>query len=72
VLSGVIAEQSGGNFTLLSANGERSVVPQAQVKSLRESALSLMPEDLVKPLKPQELRDLFSYLQSTNIQSSTP
>ena len=40
VLSGVIAQQSGGNLTLLSANGERSVVPQAQVKSLRESALS--------------------------------
>jgi len=41
----------------------RTLAPQNQVVSLRESALSLMPEDLVKPLKPQELRDLFSYLQ---------
>ena len=70
VLSGVMAEQSGGNFTLLSGNGERAVVSQAQVKSLRESAVSLMPEDLVRPLKPQELRDLFGYLQSTNVQHS--
>ena len=63
VLSGVIAEQGGGNLTLATSTGERITVPQNQVTSLRESAVSLMPEDLVKPLKPQELRDLFSYLQ---------
>jgi putative membrane-bound dehydrogenase-like protein len=63
VLSGVIAEQSGGNLTLATSTGERIMVPQNQIKLLRESAVSLMPEDLVKPLKPQELRDLFSYLQ---------
>jgi putative membrane-bound dehydrogenase-like protein len=64
ILSGVIAEQSGANITLASSTGERIVVPQNQVVSLRESTVSLMPEDLVKPLKPQELRDLFSYLQT--------
>ena len=63
ILSGVIADQSGGNLTLATEHGERAVVPQSQVVSLRESAVSLMPEGLVKPLKPQELRDLFSYLQ---------
>lgn len=69
MLSGVIADQSGGNLTLATTTGERTVVPQAQVVSMRESAVSLMPEGLVKPLMPQELRDLFSYLQSQN---STP
>jgi len=64
ILAGVIADQSGGNITLATSTGERTLVPQNQVQSLRESALSLMPEDLVKPLKPQEFRDLFSYLQS--------
>lgn len=63
MLSGVIAEQAGGNLTLATTTGERTVVPQTQVVSLRESAVSLMPEGLLKPLKPQELRDLFSYLQ---------
>ena len=66
VLSGVIMDQSGGNLTLGIGTGERVVVPQAQVVSLRESAVSVMPEGLVKPLTPQELRDLFSYLQRTN------
>jgi len=62
VLSGVIVEQSGGNLTLGIATGERIVTPQAQVASLRESAVSIMPEGLAKTLKPQELRDLFGYL----------
>jgi putative heme-binding domain-containing protein len=65
ILSGVLADQSGGNLTLATSTGERAVIPQSQVASLRESAVSLMPEDLVKPLKPEELRDLFSYLRSS-------
>ena len=64
ILSGVITDQAGGNLTLGIVTGERVVIPQAQVLSLRESAVSAMPEGLVKPLKPQELRDLFSFLQS--------
>ncbi len=31
---------------------------------MRESPVSLMPENILKELKPQELRDLFSYLQA--------
>jgi hypothetical protein len=30
---------------------------------MEESPVSLMPDDLLKGLKPQELRDLFGYLQ---------
>jgi len=56
----VIVEQSGGNLTLGTATGERTVISQAQ--SLRESSVSIMPEGLAKGLKPQELRDLFAYL----------
>jgi putative membrane-bound dehydrogenase-like protein len=69
-LSGVIAEQTGANLTVATSTGERMVIPQSQIESLRESTLSLMPEDLIKPLKPQDLRDLFSYLQTQK--SSTP
>jgi putative heme-binding domain-containing protein len=66
ILAGVIVDQLGGNLTLGTSTGERVAVPQAQVASLRESAVSAMPEGLVKPLKPQELRDLFGYLQRPN------
>lgn len=63
--SGVIVDQSGGNLTLGTTTGERVVVPQSQVAAMRESSLSLMPEGLLKDLKPAELRDLFSFLQGT-------
>jgi len=72
VLCGVMLDQGGGNLTLGTSTGERVVIPQAQAVSLRESAVSVMPEGLVNPLKPQELRDLFSYLQSKNSTPSKP
>jgi putative heme-binding domain-containing protein len=72
VVSGVIVDQSGGHLTLGTGTGERVVVAQAEVVSLRESTVSVMPENLVKPLKPQELRDVFSFLQSTNPANANP
>jgi putative heme-binding domain-containing protein len=66
VLSGLIAEQSADRITLLGANNERTVISRDQIKSLRESSVSLMPEGLLTSLKPQELRDLFAFLQSNH------
>jgi putative heme-binding domain-containing protein len=63
VLTGLIVEQSPGQITLLDAKRQRTTLARGQVESVQESPLSLMPEDLLKHLKPQELRDLFSYLQ---------
>jgi hypothetical protein len=53
-----------GSVTLLDAKNQRTVVPRNRIDSLTESTTSLMPENLLSPLKPQELRDLFAYLQS--------
>ena len=64
VLSGLLVEQSAGSITLLGAKNERTVIARDQIESLDESPTSLMPDNLLSPLKPQELRDLFSYLQS--------
>ena len=35
----------------------------AEVQELKESDVSLMPESLYKELSPEQLRDLFSFLQ---------
>lgn len=61
--SGLIIEQTPGGITFVSAKNERTTVPRDRIAALEESPVSLMPEDLLKGLKPQELRDLFSYLQ---------
>jgi putative membrane-bound dehydrogenase-like protein len=64
LLTGLIAEQTPGAVTLLDAKNQRTTLPRERIESLQESPVSLMPENLLKELKPQELRDLFSYLQS--------
>ncbi len=64
VLTGLLAEQTPGAVTVLSAKNERTRVPRDRIEAVEESPVSLMPENLLKELKPQELRDLFRYLQS--------
>jgi putative heme-binding domain-containing protein len=63
-LTGLIAEQTANAITLLDAKNQRTKVARDRIESIQESPVSLMPENLLKDLKPQELRDLFSYLQT--------
>ena len=63
-VSGVIVEQNAGTVVIGNSTEERLGIPQSNVASMRESTVSLMPEGLLKPFKPQDVRDLFSYLQS--------
>src|SRR5437867_8772783 len=52
-LTGLIAEQSADRVTILAANNERATVARDQIKTLQESPVSLMPENLLNGLKPQ-------------------
>jgi putative membrane-bound dehydrogenase-like protein len=63
-LTGLIAEQTPQTITLLDAKNQRIKVARNDIAAIQESPVSLMPENLLKELKPQELRDLFRYLQS--------
>jgi putative heme-binding domain-containing protein len=64
VLSGLLVDQNPASVTLLDAKGERITVARDKVQILKESPVSLMPEGLLSALTPQQLRDLFAYLQS--------
>lgn len=64
VLTGLLVDQTPGAVTLLDAKNVRTTIERDKIESIAESATSLMPENLLTPLKPQELRDLFGYLQS--------
>ncbi|HXJ56539.1 MAG TPA: PVC-type heme-binding CxxCH protein [Verrucomicrobiae bacterium] len=63
LLSGLLTEQTDGRIIVTSSTGEHTTLNRGQIKETRESALSLMPEGLVETLTPQELRDLFAWLQ---------
>ena len=62
VLSGLLVEQSPQRVVLKLQGGKTETIPRGQVDELKVSPLSLMPEDLDKQLKPQELADLFAYI----------
>ncbi len=63
VLTGLIVEQSADQITLVDNQGNRRAVPSSEVDVIEESPISLMPEDLLRDLAPQQLRDLFQFLQ---------
>jgi putative membrane-bound dehydrogenase-like protein len=63
-VTGVITAQTTATVTLTNAKAEATTLKRDEIESLRESSVSLMPEGLLTPLKPQEMRDLFAYLQA--------
>ena len=70
LISGIIREQTDASLVIQTAN-ERLVVPREDVEAIKPSKTSMMPEGLLDPLSPGEIRDLFAYLASSK-QVSTP
>ena len=65
VSTGLPTAQNEAGVTLINAKNEPVLIPNAEIDELHESPLSIMPADLYRQLKPQELRDLFAWLQRT-------
>ncbi len=73
VFSGLLASESPTSLTLKqppkigaesqSTEGTLQVILRNEIDELRTSAVSLMPEDLVKTLKPQDLADVIAWLR---------
>jgi putative heme-binding domain-containing protein len=61
-----MVEQDGASVTLMDADYRRTRIPRSDVAELKESEVSIMPEGLLEKLTPQQLRDLFAYLQSSS------
>jgi putative membrane-bound dehydrogenase-like protein len=65
LLNGLILEQTPEAITLVDAKAEKTIIARSKIDGEpTPSATSLMPEKLLDPLDDQEIRDLFSYLQS--------
>jgi putative membrane-bound dehydrogenase-like protein len=63
VVTGIVKAQDGTSVTVVTAN-ETLVIPRSEIDSLKPSELSMMPDDLLKPLGDREVRSLIAYLQS--------
>jgi putative heme-binding domain-containing protein len=64
VVTGLLASQDNAELTFVDASNHRTTLPRSSVEELGELPTSIMPEELLKSLGPQDLRDLFAYLQA--------
>lgn len=62
--SGHLVEQNEQTIALRTSAGAELHLSRASIKSLRRSALSVMPEGLHAAMTEQEFRDLLAFLQS--------
>ena len=58
-------KETPNEITLVNSQREYTTIARDDIDEMVPSQISQMPEDILKPLKPQQLRDLFSYLEST-------
>ncbi|MFM7248740.1 MAG: hypothetical protein ACKO5R_02470, partial [Planctomycetaceae bacterium] len=63
VVTGLLAEQDAAAVTILDAQNRRVGIQRDAIESIEASAVSLMPERILEQLSPEELRDLFAWLQ---------
>jgi putative membrane-bound dehydrogenase-like protein len=62
VVAGLVAEESDQRLVLKMQGGKQEVIPRSEIEEMKTSELSLMPEDVEKTLKPQEIADLFAFI----------
>ncbi len=62
VLTGLVTEDNDQRVVLKVPGGKVETIPRDQIEESKLSSLSMMPEDLEKQLKPQEIADLFAFI----------
>ena len=65
ILTGVVVDQDKNVVVIRDSNGHQTTLDRDTIDAMRPCPSSIMPEGLLEPLAPQELRDLFAYLRST-------
>lgn len=62
---GVVADRDNKTLVVRSADGTRLTLAQEEIDQTARSKRSVMPEGLLKTYTPQNVRDLFAYLRSS-------
>lgn len=72
VVTGMIAAEDPKTVTLRTAENQLVVLPKNSLEQFKAIKTSLMPEDLLKPLSDDDIKDLFQYLMRSAKTSTTP
>ena len=63
IKSGIKVEDTDDHITLKDNNGEYLDIPVSKIAEKKQSALSMMPEDITKSMSVKDLVDVVEYLQ---------
>jgi putative heme-binding domain-containing protein len=63
-VTGLLAERSDERIAIVDASGRRTELAADSVEELSALPASLMPEQLLRDLTPQQAADLLKYLES--------
>jgi putative membrane-bound dehydrogenase-like protein len=63
-LSGVMKSETANALTLVAGNGATETIARPDVKEIRASSLSMMPEGFETALSPQQMADLIAHLKA--------
>jgi putative membrane-bound dehydrogenase-like protein len=64
-LNGFLVDQDAKVVVLRGVEGQTVSIERDNIERMAPVARSLMPEGVLKPLSPQQVRDLFAYLRAT-------
>jgi len=64
-LSGIVRGETAGGLTLVQGGGVRETILRSDLKEMRASTLSLMPEGLEQAMTPQDLADLIAWIKKS-------
>jgi len=62
VITGLVVENTPQRIVLKVQGGKKETIARDSIEFSKESKVSMMPEDIEKQLKPQQIADLFAYL----------
>ena len=62
-ITGLLRKKDKTSVTIQTAN-ETLIIPQSEIEWMKRSEISMMPTGLLDGLKPNEIRDLVSYLRT--------
>ena len=63
ILTGVIESEAGNSLTLAHSDGKRTTLNRSDIAEMKNTGVSLMPEELERVLPPTVMQDLLGYLQ---------
>jgi putative heme-binding domain-containing protein len=72
ILTGIIAGETATSLELVRAEGLRDTLLRSQIKELKSTGRSLMPEELEKNLSLQDIANLLDFIRGLGRKAGRP